>query len=294
MVKNKKFKKIAIYSSLNNEKVVFIANQLVEILNSQEIKCFFPKSSKITNILKKRPSTDKRVIDTADLVIAIGGDGTLLSSARKYGYFGLPILGINLGSLGFLTDIAPQNLTQSINNVLNGEFDRDKRFFLEAYFEGSKQKFQALNEVVFHSGSIAQLIEYDLFINDQFVYRQKADGLIISTPTGSTAYSLSGNGPIISPEVRSIILLPMFPHSLNSRALIINEDSEIRITSRSNNKSYLSFDSHEKFNLNLKQDVFIRKAKSELTLIHPKDHNFFSSCRNKLGWSLGVPSFNEQ
>ena len=133
-----------------------------------------------------------------------------------------------------------------------------------------------------------------MFLNGEFVYRQKADGLIISSPTGSTAYSLSGNGPIISPEVRAIILLPMFPHSLNSRTLIVDEDTEIKSTSRSKSKAYLSFDSHEKLNLSNQQDVFIQKAKSELTLIHPKDHNFYSSCRNKLGWSVGVPGFNEE
>ncbi len=290
----KTFKSIAIYSSIKDKKVLYIAHQLKEILSSYQIKCLYPKASKISDDLTKRPSSDEYIIEKADLIIAIGGDGTLLSSARKFGYFGLPILGINLGNLGFLADIAPENLTNSINDVLNGNFDLDKRFFLEAFAEGSDQKFQALNEVVFHSGSIAQLIEYDLFLNGEFVYRQKADGLIISSPTGSTAYSLSGNGPIISPEVRAIILLPMFPHSLNSRTLIVDEDTEIKITSRSKSKAYLSFDSHEKLNLSNQKDVYIKKAKSELTLIHPKDHNFYSSCRNKLGWSLGVPGFNEE
>ena len=290
----RKFKRIAIYSSIKDKKVIFIAHQLQEILESRKIECLFPKSSKISKDLSKTVSTDKNIIDTADLVIAIGGDGTLLSSSRLFGYYGLPILGINLGTLGFLTDIAPEKLTKSINEILNGDFDEDKRFFLEACAEGSRKTFQALNEVVFHSGSIAQLIEYDLFVNDEFVYRQKADGLIISSPTGSTAYSLSGNGPIVTPSVNAIILLPMFPHSLNSSTLIIDEEAKIKITSRSRSKAYLSFDSHDKINLSNQQDVFIQKAKSQLTLIHPKDHSFFSSCRNKLGWSLGVPSFNEQ
>ncbi len=288
-----KFKRIAIYSSIRDKKVLLIANQLQEILISRDISCLFPNSSKITKDFTKKGSSDKNIIGTADLVIAIGGDGTLLSSARRFGYKGLPILGINLGTLGFLTDIAPEKLTNSINEILNGNFDQDKRFFLEAFTEGSKKKFQALNEVVFHSGSIAQLIEYDLFIDEEFVYRQKADGLIVSSPTGSTAYSLSGNGPIVTPKVRAIILLPIFPHSLNSSPLLIDENAKIKITSRSRSKAYLSFDSHDKINLSHQQDVYIQKASSELTLIHPKDHSFFSSCRNKLGWSLGVPSYNE-
>ena len=143
-----------------------------------------------------------------------------------------------------------------------------------------------------HSGSIAQLIEYDLFIDDEFVYRQKADGLIVSTTTGSTAYSLSGNGPIISPEVNAITLLPMFPHSLNARTFITGQDKQIRLTVRGKSKAYLSMDSHDYVRVTANEDVYIQKADAELTLIHPKEHSFFSSCRDKLGWSLGVPSKN--
>ena len=226
------------------------------------------------------------------MLIAIGGDGTLLSSARNFGYNQIPILGINLGNLGFLTDIPPADLTHSLNQVIHGKFVKDKRIFLEASIDGSEKKFQALNEVVLHSGSIAQLIEYDLFIDGEFVYRQKADGLIISTSTGSTAYSLSGNGPIISPEVNAITLLPMFPHSLNARTLRTSHEKTITLRVRDRAKAYLSLDSHNNFKVLPEQDVLISKANKELTLIHPTDHSFFSSCRNKLGWSLGVPSSN--
>ena len=144
-----------------------------------------------------------------------------------------------------------------------------------------------------HSGSIAQLIEYDLFIDNEFVYRQKADGLIVSTSTGSTAYSLSGNGPIISPEVKAITLLPMFPHSLNARTLITSEDKKIQLRVRGKSKAFLSMDSHDNIRVTSNDEVYIQNQ-YELTLIHPTDHSFFSSCRDKLGWSLGVPSKNTE
>ena len=149
-----------------------------------------------------------------------------------------------------------------------------------------------MNEVVLHSGSIAQLIEYDLFIDDEFVYRQKADGLIVSSSTGSTAYSLSGNGPIVSPEVKAISLLPMFPHSLNARTLITSHKKTIKLRVREKYKAYLSMDSHHNLKVTSENEVFIQKAKTELILIHPIDHSYFSSYRDKLGWSLGVPAKN--
>ncbi|GIR86991.1 MAG: hypothetical protein CM15mP86_04500 [Gammaproteobacteria bacterium] len=181
-------------------------------------------------------------------------------------------------------------MTADLTKIIKGEYIKDQRIFLEARIGEDKTKYKALNEVVLHSGSIAQLIEYDLFINDEFVYRQRADGLIVSTSTGSTAYSLSGNGPIISPELNALILLPMFPHSLNARTLVASDNSEIRLKVADKSKAYLSMDSHMNMRVSSRNDVYIKKANEGLTLIHPTDHSFFSSCRNKLGWSLGVPT----
>ena len=290
MVKKYKFSNVAIYSSLEDRKVLSIAEQVIEVLTSLGIDCLLPQSSKITQNLVKKGLSDKSIVNRSDLVIAIGGDGTLLSSARNFGIHGIPILGINLGNLGFLTDIAPSNITADLHRIMQGSYVEDKRIFLEARIGRQNKKYKALNEVVLHSGSIAQLIEYDLYIDNEFVYRQKADGLIVSTSTGSTAYSLSGNGPIISPDVKAITLLPMFPHSLNSRTLITGQEKEIKISVAPKSKAFLSMDSHLNLKVVSKDNVYIRKADRELTLIHPTDHSFFSSCRTKLGWSLGVPS----
>jgi NAD+ kinase len=283
----KDFKTIAIYSSGKNEKIAQISDQVEEILKNLSRKFFHPISSVTTQTTKTKPVTDKYVLKNADLIIAIGGDGTLLSSARKFGFKGIPIMGINLGNLGFLTDVDPDDLTHCINEILSKKYTIDSRFFLEAKVNKDKKIDIALNEIVIHSGSVAQLGEYQLYINNKFVYRQRADGLIISTPTGSTAYSLSGNGPIVHPKSKSIILLPMFPHSLNARPLIVDEDVNIKVIVKEN--SYLSLDSHNNLKLKPLDEVHIKKSISQLKLVHPNDHDFFTACRNKLGWSLGLP-----
>ncbi len=284
MVRKKKFKTVAIHTSKMNAQVKQIALQVYEILNNLGIKVIFSDSFD-----SKTKSSENYIIKNADLLIAVGGDGTLLSTARKYGAKGKPVLGINLGNLGFLTDIPPEDLTSSLVDVMHGKYNIDERFFLEASINNNKISHLALNEIVVHSERVAQLIEYELFIDDKFVYRQRADGIIISSPTGSTAYSLSGNGPIIHPAVESISLIPMFPHSLNTRPLIVTAETKITIKLCDKGLASVSFDSHNKNKLNSGDIVTLNKSKSTLSLIHPDNHNFYNACRTKLGWSLGNP-----
>ncbi len=289
VTKKTKFQKVGIYSSLEARKVNHIAYQIEEILENLNIDILIPASFSSYKTSFGKHYSDNYVNKNADLVIAIGGDGTLLSSARRFGYMGIPILGVNLGSLGFLTDVPPEELTHSIQSILKNKYEKEERFFLESKVNNEKTKNKALNEIVIHSRKVAQLIEYELFIDQDFVYRQKADGIIISTPTGSTAYSLSANGPIIHPSAKAICLLPMFPHSLNSRPLIVDENAQIQIRICKKGSSSLSLDSHLINSLHYGDLINISKAKSKLTLIHPLEQDFFSSCRNKLGWSLGIP-----
>jgi NAD+ kinase len=287
---SKRFNTIALYTSKVDRRVSLITSQLIEIFSNMGTKVLIPKSSiEIESAIKRRYS-DSYIVKHSDLLISIGGDGTLLSAARTFGAQGLPLLGVNVGNIGFLTDISPNDLTQSISGVLSGEYTEDKRFFLEAKINNKDTSAPslALNEVVIHSGTVAQLIEYDLYIDNKFVYRQKADGIIIATQTGSTAYSLSGNGPIIHPSVDAVILQQMYPHSLNNRPLIIGKNAEIKIVVSGLRKAELSLDSHNLFKLNNKDEVKISISKSPLTLIHPLSHDFYSACRTKLGWSLGI------
>lgn len=292
MVSNKKkFEYIAIYSSLKSKKVEHITDQVFEILESLKIKILISKSSPFASKPGIKSYSDEYIKNKADLIIAIGGDGTLLSSARLFGKDRLPILGINLGRLGFLTDVAPEELTVNLKRILSGKYKRDERFFLETSVNNKTVSHLALNEAVIHSGGLAKLMEFDLFLDNKFAFKQKADGIIISTPTGSTAYSLSANGSIVHPAVKAINIVPMFPHSLNSRPLLVSNSTKIIIKVAKGYKAKLSLDSHHNLNLKDGDEVLIERANSNLTLIHPEEHDFYSACRTKLGWSLG---FNEK
>lgn len=291
MVKKiKHFKTIAVNSTYQHNETLEIAKHCYEILTNKGINVLFTKNlSKLKGQTGYKVVSNKEILSKADLLISIGGDGTMLSSARTFGSYGLPVLGVNLGNLGFLTDIAPSDLTTSLTDVISGKFIEDQRFFIKASINENHTEQIALNEIVIHSGTIAKLINFELYINDQFVYRQKADGLIIATPTGSTAYSLSGGGPIVHPDVNSIIILPMFPHSLSSSSLLVDKDCKISIKILSSKgKSKLSFDSHHTLPLKKNDIVNISRNQSDLRLVHPKDHDFFEGCRNKLGWSSNL------
>lgn len=283
------FKSVAIFSSLNSPRVDKLYNQIEEILESFGVRRLFPSTSSIEVKKPCRKYSDNYIVKNSDLIIAIGGDGTLLSAARKFGYLGIPVLGINLGNVGFLADIAPRDLTHKLKEIFSGKFYLEERSFLKTTINGKQPEFISLNEVVVHSSVIAQLIEYELYIDESFVYRQKADGLLISTPTGSTGYSLSGNGPIIDPTVQAINLTPMFPHSLNTRPLIVDEKKRIKIIICDRGNIGLSFDSHDDRLLKHGDNVSIEIAKPKLKLVHPTDHDFYRACITKLGWSLGVP-----
>ena len=284
-----KFSKIALSSTSQDEKVISIARQIFEILSNVEVETLYDDNLSVLEELTGLKSlSTKAIVEKADLLIAIGGDGTMLNCSKKYGSKGIPVLGINLGKLGFLTDIAPEEITTRLIEVIKGNFVEDKRFFLEASMQNQNENLIALNEIVIHSGAIAQLIEFNLFINDHFVYRQKADGLIINSPTGSTAYSLSGGGPIVHPGVDAITLLLMFPQSLSTSSLLVRADSSIRIELTNPQLSaQVSFDSHDSLTVKGIQEINISKSTSVLNLIHPLDHDFFGGCRNKLGWSSG-------
>ena len=279
-----KFNVITLYSTKQDRRIASIAKQCHEVLSSKGVKVFLDKNLSKISSSNFRVASEQRILNHSDLMVSIGGDGTMLNCSRKYGLKGIPVLGINLGNLGFLNDIPPEELTSSLTKILEGEYSEDNRFFLEASLKGTKTV--ALNEVVIHSGEIAQLIEYDLFINDSFVYRQKADGLIISTPTGSTAYSLSGGGPIVHPKVKSIMITPMLPLSLSSSSLLVESESKIRVNLvKGSKKALISFDSQGRFLLKQDEDIHLSKSSSYLKLLHPKGQDFFDACRNKLGWS---------
>ena len=227
--------------------------------------------------------------EKANLVIVVGGDGSMLYAARLMASYNIPLLGVNRGYLGFLTDIQPQQVTEKVSEVLAGEYTQERRFLLEADIEGddSQERYSdALNDIVLYPGEISRMIEFEVYINDSFVYSLRGDGLIISTPTGSTAYSLSAGGPIMSPSINAISLVPMFPHTLSSRPISIDADSKVDIVfSQANeNEPRLSCDGQVRFPVAPGEKICIRKRKEDLWLLHPKDYDYFRLLRTKLGW----------
>jgi NAD+ kinase len=224
-----------------------------------------------------------------DLVIVVGGDGSMLGAARNLAKYNVPVVGVNRGGLGFLTDISPSEIEQKLAEVLDGQYIVEERFLLDTIVKRDGEvvgRGSAFNDVVVSSGGAARMIEFETYIDDRFVYSQRSDGVIVSTPTGSTAYSLSGGGPIMHPKLDALVLVPMFPHTLTSRPIVVDGNSEIKIIMGADNqrKAYVTCDGHLRIKAAPGDTVYIYKKPSKLKLIHPTDHSFYAVCRDKLGW----------
>ncbi len=223
-----------------------------------------------------------------DLLIVVGGDGSLLHAAHIAVNQDLPVLGINRGSLGFLTDILPAELDK-IQAILNGQYVLEKRFLLATSIElhgNNIGQDDALNEVAIIPDAIPHMIEFEIYIDDQFVCSQNSDGLIVATPTGSTAYALSGGGPILHPQLDAIVMVPMFPHSLNSRPIVVEGNRRINIIISPNSitSPRVSCDGRAYINTPGGCHITIRKKPQQLHLIHPTDYNYYEALRSKLHW----------
>ncbi len=224
----------------------------------------------------------------ADLVVVLGGDGSMLSTARLLAPTGVPLIGVNQGRLGFLTDIALRAMVEQMGKVLAGEYQIEPRTILDAtvHRDGhSPFSTIALNDVVVNKGPTGRLIEILVRIDDEFVYDLRADGLIVATPTGSTAYALSSNGPILHPGVPGLALVPISPHTLSNRPIAVSDGCTIEITIRSAADALLHFDGQPSFELNEGDRVTVRRSAHELRLVHPPVYSYFATLREKLHWS---------
>lgn len=227
--------------------------------------------------------------EQCDLAIVVGGDGNMLGAARVLSRFDVAVIGVNRGNLGFLTDLSPDGFEASLEQVLRGEYIEESRFLLEVEVyrhDELKSVNAAVNEAVLHADKVAHMIEFEAFINDDFVFSQRSDGIIVCTPTGSTAYSLSGGGPILTPELNAMALVPMFPHTLSSRPLVVDADRQIRLKLSLENSASLqvSCDSHVVLALLPGDEVVIKKADRKLRLVHPASYSYYNVLRQKLNW----------
>ncbi|OCG05493.1 NAD(+) kinase [Gilliamella apis] len=241
----------------------------------------------------KLPSNVYASLDTigeqADLAIVVGGDGNMLRSARHLSHYKIKVIGVNRGNLGFLTDISHDHVIEQLTPVIKGEYDEDSRFLLEVSIYSDGQLINsgfAVNEIVVTPNTVAHMIDYDVYINERNAFSQRADGLIIATPTGSTAYSLSAGGPILAPHLDALIITPMFPHSLAVRPLVIKSDDPIHLKFPTTALDLnIACDSQIILPVRPTQDVIIRRSNYEFNLIHTKDYDYFNNLSSKLGWS---------
>ncbi|MCX2523211.1 NAD(+) kinase [Larsenimonas rhizosphaerae] len=285
------FKTIGLIGRLGSANALITLKRLIRFL--QERGCRVIIEDHIAeSLLGQAPEvmSSEQMGRTCDLVIVVGGDGSLLGAARVLCAYGTPVLGVNRGRLGFLTDIAPDEVETRVGDVLDGNFESEQRFLLEMDIVRDGEQVASgtsLNDVVLHPGKAIQMIEFELFINDQFVYTLRADGLIIATPTGSTAYALSGGGPILHPGLEAIELVPLCPHTLSSRPIVVDASSRITLHVGETNDAFphVSCDGQSQAVARPGDIIHVARKAARLRLIHPIGHDFYDICRSKLGWS---------
>lgn len=224
----------------------------------------------------------------AALAVVIGGDGSLISAARKLAPHDVPLVGINQGRLGFLTDVARSNMLSAMDALIGGQFRPERRALLQArVLREGETTFSALalNDVVLSKGDLGRMIEFEVRVDDEFVYSQRSDGLIIATPTGSTAYSLSANGPILHPSLGGMLIVPLCPHALSSRPIALGDTSvlDVRLFLRHDARAH--FDGQEHVNLQGGDCLRIERSPYDVTLMHPPGYSYFAMLREKLRWS---------
>lgn len=221
----------------------------------------------------------------ADLVIVMGGDGTMLSVGRALRDTGVPLVGINRGRLGFLTDLQTEDMLGDIDHILQGEYQLESRMLLQSVVTRGGQAIEhtvALNDVVIKSAF--RLIELEVHVDGQFVSRQRSDGLILTTPTGTTAYGLSAGGPIMHPDLEAISIVPISPHTLSYRPITVPASSVIEVIVVNTADAQISYDGLGQYPLTVGDHIRIERAPQEIRLVHPQDYCYFDMLRNKLNW----------
>ncbi len=286
-----KFKSIGVITKPQAESASKTLQSLFEYLKTKDCEVLIDQHipDTINNFSFRKVSRDE-IGKQCDLAIVVGGDGTILNAVRSLSEANVPLLGINVGRLGFLADISPDEMEKSLDEILSGEYREEQRFLLEmqvlrdekVIFEGD-----AFNDVVVHIRDVARMIEFETRINDEFVNHQRADGIVVSTPTGSTAYALSSGGPILHATLDAITLVPISPHTLSSRPLVVDSNSHIKILicNTKDGIAQATCDGHMSTDVHVGDHININRKPGKITLLHPKKHNYFEILRAKLHWS---------
>jgi NAD+ kinase len=227
----------------------------------------------------------------ADLAVVIGGDGTMLNIARTFSPHHVPLIGVNQGRLGFLTDLTQENMLESIAAMLEGRYVTERRLLLSArVLRGDVEVFSGLafNEVVVHRNQTSSMVEFEVRIDGEYLYNQRADGLIVSTPTGSTAYAMSAGGPIMHPGLDVLALVPICPHTLSNRPIVVNSLSVLEILMHRSHDLCVRLDSHSNFDLQLNDKIVVTRHPDHAHLLHPVGHSYYHTLREKLLWNQAL------
>ena len=288
----KEFSVVAIVARRLTDRILESITKIDSLLNEMGIQTLLEE--KVLSALKLDRGdgvvTRAELGGVADLVIVVGGDGSILGVSRDLAGSGVPVVGVNRGSLGFLAAIAPGDIEEKFEQILSGDYSIEDHFLLEAQVfrdDVLVSSSTALNDVVVNPSSMSRMMEFDLLVNEEFVYNQRSDGIIVASPTGSTAYSLSAGGPIMHPRLDAVVVVPMFPHTLTSRPLVVSGDSTVmvRIIDAAEGAPQLSCDSQINLPLEVGDVVKVGKSEEPLNLLYPAGHSFYESCRSKLDWA---------
>jgi NAD+ kinase len=284
----KSFQTIGVISRPRRSNLAVVVPPLLKWLEERGIQTFYDEETATCLPAVSKGLTRPLVADSSQLLLVLGGDGTMLAAARLAASRGIPILPINMGSLGFLTSFTIEELYPALEETLGGRFSVSERVMLNVELERVGKiidRQRVLNEGVINKGALARMIELELAIDSEFVCRYRADGLIVATPTGSTAYSLSAGGPIVHPAVESFIITPICPHTLSDRPVVVRDSSciELRL-SGSTESVFLTLDGQKGIPLQATDRVRICRAKELLKLIQPPKKSYFEILRNKLKW----------
>jgi len=286
-----KFNTIGIIAKPDAESVRQTLFQLLDFLKTRTCRVIL--DDKIPDSLNPdglEKSDRNGIGEHCDLAIAVGGDGTILNTVRSLAHADVPMIGVNVGRLGFLTDIYPDDLEPSLSEILDGKYHEEQRFLLEMAIKRGDEiisRGDAFNDVVVHIRDVVRMMEFETRIDDTFVSHQRADGIVVATPTGSTAYALSAGGPILHATMDAITLVPVSPHTLSSRPLVVDSASEITIIIHHTRQgtAQASCDGHSSIDVHAGDHILIRRKKKCITMLHPAQHNYFEILRAKLHWS---------
>lgn len=288
------FSTIGITGRLDSEQAIYTLNRLIDYLQAQNVKLILEKgTAKVVSGNGFEEVSREELGKGCDLVVVVGGDGSMLWAAGVLASYNVPMLGVNQGRVGFLTDIRPDEIETLVGEVLAGQYVMETRFMLGLTVRRNGEVIghgEALNDVVMHPGQLIRMIEFELYIDEQFVYSQRSDGIIVSTPTGSTAYGLSAGGPLVHPRMDAIVLIPLNPHSLSSRSIVVDGSSEVKLIIGKDNtvNPSITCDGHSHIETQPGDEVHIQKHPWKLNLIHPSNHNYYEACRSKLGWHTHI------